>query len=422
VLAGDDASAPGCPPECSGGLNLEWNGKQEAKPELYEGAAPAFGSYTSELELQEGFASGTGLGDKLAAITPQLSEDGMTVAILSTQPNAGPEPNLSEQEIPPANAFVVNMAPGLTRAQAITRLTEWGSLVFKKHPEEDGTIESIAISPDGSRVAFTTRRSYFPLAPPALITPPVSQVKFTQLYEVSLAGGTVALVSQGYNGEPATGNVFGAALSGDGATLALASGAGNLAFGAINKGSDVYVTHEEDSPAVAGAQSITPPPAGPDFEPPWHISATTSDSADGSLIVNVSVPGAGSLTASANASVPTTETVVSHKRHGSGGRSAQIRKVTVIATRQVAHAAVTTKGVELAQFRLTPSSRYRSLTYGKGGLYATITLTFSAHGLPRLTETLQASFVGKQSKPKAKAKTKSANRQSGKQTAKRGRK
>jgi hypothetical protein len=44
------------------------------------------------------------------------------------------------------------------------------------------------------------------------------------------------------------------------------------------------------------------------------------------------------------------------------------------------------------QLRLLASSRYRQLEYGRGGLYATITVTFAAPGHRTLSQTLQASF------------------------------
>jgi hypothetical protein len=78
--------------------------------------------------------------------------------------------------------------------------------------------------------------------------------------------------------------------------------------------------------------------------------------------------------------------------------------VTAIAKRQVARASTSTRGLELVQVQLDPSSRYRSLTNSKGGLYATITVTFTAKGHPPLTQTLQASFETKRTHKQAKPK------------------
>lgn len=404
VLAGDDPSAPSCPPNCSGGLELHW---EQLDLSEYKGAGPAYGSYIANAE--------SGFGSGLSTVTPQLSADGSRVAILSTEPDYEHLPDFGgvttlKAKPPPANVFIVNMTPGLTRAQAITRLTEWGSVDFS-NSGLDGSVNQIAISSDGTRVAFTTERVVFALAPPVLVTPPVNQAETPQLYEANLKAGTLALVSQGYNGEPANhegsfGGVSAVALSRDGRVLALASGSSNLAFGAINEGSDVFVTEEIDSPPITGQQSVTPLPPGPSGEPGWSISATARPSSDGSLLIDVYVPGAGRLAASASASVAATVAVGSHPRgrarsprgkrtsatRGARGARVRSRTVTVIATRQIAHAASATDSEGLLQLRLTPSSRYRSLAYGKDGLYATVTVAFAAPGHRLLTQTLQAGF------------------------------
>jgi len=430
VLAGDDPSAAGCPPECSGGLNLRWINKPEIEEQNYADKyehGPGLGSFTERAYL--GYGEVNSFVDFLDAITPQLSADGQTVALLSTDPNCDvpeggvtcPEhfnwgPGGDKTEVPLANAFVVNMAPGLTRAQSITRLTEWGALPFTEGKNSrytlDGKIESIAISPDGTRVAFVTQRVVFPLAPPTLITPPQSQLKAVaqQLYVANLRAGTLALVSEGYNGELANEPVYSAALSDTGATLALTSAASNLAFGVVSplgtSGSGLYVTHEIEAPVTTGEQNITPAPPGPATVSGWTISATAGRAPGGALALDVAVPGAGSLSASASASVPATLTVSGRTRsgttrtrakhasrsHGKRVPTTRAHKVTAIATRQVARATTATKGVELVRLLLTPTRRYRSLADGRNGLYATITVTFSANGHPPLTQTLQASF------------------------------
>lgn len=323
-----------------------------------------------------------------------MSADGSKVAILSTQPDYGHLPNfgsLPSDKSPTANAFVVDMAPGLTREQAITRLTEWASPNFET-AALDGVVGHIAISADGTRVLFTTSRSAFPLAPPALITAPVSQFEpAVQLYEVNLNAGTLALVSEGYDGEPANiegdnGGIGAAALSADGRVIALASGSSNLAPGSVNDGSGVYFTEEEEVPEQAGQQMVTALPPGPDAEAGWSISATARRGPAGALLIDVSVPGSGRLAASARSLVPIAVAVKGRSR----SRSSRVRKV--IASRQVAHATGRAGAEGLFELRLTPSSAYRSLASTQAGLYTTVVVTFAAPGHRTLTETLQASF------------------------------
>jgi hypothetical protein len=407
VLAGDEEA---CPPSCAGGLDLGWEEQRENSGE--EPLGPQYGSDIDGWHRSFSFEG---------ALTPQLSANGEQVAILSTQPDYGHPPDFGnnqtdKEKTPDTNAFVVSMAPGLTREQAITRLTDWGSPDFS-NTALDGSIGEVAISGDGTRVAFATERNVFALAPPALITAPVSQLEPPQLYEVDLQAGTLALVSEGYNGEPANreegkGGVSAASLSGDGTALTLASGSSNLAYGTVNEGSAVFVTTEQESPAEPGSQSVSPLPPGPAAETAWSISATAGAS-HGALVIDVSVPGAGRLGVSASAPVPVRVPLRAASRkpttrvpsgHASAARA---RMITVIATRQVAHAAVATRNEGLVQLRLLPSGAYRSLAYGRGGLYATISVTFSAPGHHTLTKTLKASFprlyaTRKQSKPPAR--------------------
>jgi WD40-like Beta Propeller Repeat len=402
VLAGDDPSAPDCPPECAGGLDLGWD-QQDLVVTEDTSEAPAYGSFTALADSAHGFHADNGFSTSLDSVTPKLSENGMEVALLSTQPNYGEDPEfglLSQTKPPPANAFVVNMTPGLTRAQAITRLTTWGSVDFTNE-RLDGSIENIAISPDGSRVLLVTRRVAFPLAPPALITPPLSQAAATQLYEANLQAGTLALVTDGYNGEPSSGEVFSGSLSASGLKIALASAAGNLAYGVVNQGSAVFVTEETDSPAVAGVQSITPLPSEPGPTPRWELSATVRPApGGGALLLDVSVPGAGTLSAGASAAVSTTPArrARSHRagRHAKGARAelsaaGRNRTSAVIATREVARASKKVNGPRMIELRLVPAGRYRSLA-DTGRLFATISVTFAAPGHQRLVQILQASF------------------------------
>jgi WD40-like Beta Propeller Repeat len=400
VLAGDDASAPLCPPACPGGLDLEWD-TQGISGNEYTGTAPVYGSYTAKAGSANGFGAGAGLRSPLAAVTPQLSADGMEVALLSTQPNFGEDPDFGQLTAtvpPPANAFVVNMAPGLTRAQAIERLTDWASLDFTNR-ELASPISGIALSGDGSRVLLATERIAFPLAPPALITPTLSQAGVTQLYEVNLLGGTLAMVSFGYDGNPANGEVFGAALNGDGRTLALASGATNLVYGVVNQGSDIYVSEEVHSPTAPGQQSITPLRATASAAIPWSLSVTATPSPDGTLVLYASVPGAGRLSASAVSAVSGTgghpRKALKHRvaRRAAAARRKAGRRRHAGAGSRIASASARAMGAAVLELHLIPAARYDSLLrHSRHGLYTTITVTFSAPGHRPLRKVLRVSF------------------------------
>jgi Tol biopolymer transport system component len=385
VTGGDDPSSP----TGLGPLNLDWNpGGLESTD-----TGPVYGSYIQP----RGFGSSARYRSQLDNVTPQLSANGETVAILSTAPAYGSEPNegaghaVSGEGIP-TNAFVVDMATGLTRSEALTPLTEWATTDFSAGGKAfSGTLEDVALSPNGTRLAFVTTRAVFPLAPPALITPTVSEAAYTQLYEVDLRADTLALVSQGYDDKPANRNIYSPSFSGSGETLAFASEATNLVYGADNAGeSDVFLTSAETPSDVPGQQSVTAlPPAAP-LTPEWLISATVRRGSAGSLLIDVSVPGAGTLNAHASAAVPVRSAGSSSSARRTKGRRGAKVAHTVILTRTVADAHAVTVAPGVVQLRMLPAGRYRPLE--RDGLYSTILLTFTAANHPALVESLQANF------------------------------
>lgn len=394
VTGGDD---PAC--GCAGPFDTAFD------PNHSGGAlGPEYGTYVAP----GGFGGDPLQGQSLDSVTPQLSANGQTVAILSTQPRTGEVSRGLEEELTTstANAYVVNMADGLTRSAALTQLTEWASDDFRDFAST-GAVQSIALSPGGEEVAFTTARIDFPLSPPTLITPALGQADEPQLYVANLAAGTLALVSYGYGGEPANGSVATPSFVADGKTLAFASSATNLVYGAYNRGNEngqpgnVFVISEVMTPLVAGAQMIGAAPTNPSAPQPWELIASTGPGPHGTVLVYVTVPGAGTLKASARAEVPVTVTVTSR---GKSKRARARRRHTVIAARTVASAKATARGAGLIELRLTSASAYRSLVASHDGLYATIRLTFAARGEPTLTKSVQVTFHGKPAKPAKSAK------------------
>lgn len=335
-------------------------------------------------------------------ITPQLSADGQMVAFLSTAPDVGDEPIIpGKNYVLSTNAFVANMASGLSRSQALTRLTGWASNNFNDFAST-GQIENIAISPEGTRVAFSTKRIDFPLSPPALITPALGQVAASQLYVVNLAAGTLALASYGYNGEPANESIVTPSFSADGGPLAFASNATNLVYGAYN--SNVFVMSEISSPAIAGVQQIAPLPTNPSVAPHRELLASAQPGPHGSVLVYVSVPGAGTLKASARAEVPVSVAVASKGKHG------RKSKRTILSLRVVASAKVIATHEDTVELKLTGARAYQSLVESHDGLYATIGLSFATVGEATLTSTVQATFHGTPAKPAKKTEKAKANK------------
>ncbi len=169
IVGGSDD--PEACPSCDGPLIADF------APDLPppDGPDPLAGSFIFVPSLGGGSLQNA---STIEAATPRMSADGRRVAVLSTQPGheerqaAGSGGSIAAT----ANAFVVDMAPGLTRTQALTRLTRWASIRFGQGNENvSGPVTSVAISPDGTRVAFTTNRIVFTQSPPGLVTPPLSQ-------------------------------------------------------------------------------------------------------------------------------------------------------------------------------------------------------------------------------------------------------
>ncbi len=350
-------------------------------------------------------------GLSLDSVTPQLSANGQTVAFLSTQPRTGQVSRGLEEELTrsTANAYVVDMATGLTRTAALTPLTEWGSDDFKD-AASTGAVDDIAISPDGTKVAFTTTRIEFPLSPPALLTPALSQPGAAQLYVANLSAGTLQMISNGYEEQPANGDVASPSFTGSGETLAFASSATNLVYGAYDKGAEgvpgnVFLTSEVNSPTVVGESTISAPPPPAVTSQRWELLLDAGSQRNGTVELYATVPGAGALKAVAKAAVPVSvsakgaKSARRHAKRGKDSRQAAIEarrseaaKHTVLATRTVASASARPAHAGLVELRLSLASAEKALAQSRDGLYATITVTFAAHGDSTLRSTLQATF------------------------------
>jgi Tol biopolymer transport system component len=388
VLGGDDPVGP-CPGGCSGPLDLQWRGEFPPSPNEITGTD------RGSLIAYTGFNGGTiASASSLAGGTPQLSADGFTVAVVSTQPATGEDPvcaTCGSLSLVSTNAYLIDMHPGLGRAQALTRVTEWASNDFSKN-DATAPIDDLAISPDGRRLAFDTLRTEFPFSPPALLTPPLSTVSRSQLYVVDLAAGTMELVSTGYDGQPANGNVVSPSFSADGGPIVFASGATNLAYGAasdISNGSEVFTTTEVQPPNTPGGQVIGPPPPNPILTPAWTLSATVHRIRNGDVVVDAVVPGPGKLRAVADLALPTAPV---RTRSAGGRRGLRAGSTSGAERRRLASADTGSRGGVVAVV-LRPATRYRAMIVRAHGLYAIVTVTFAAPGHRTLRRTFPVEFI-----------------------------
>jgi hypothetical protein len=369
------------------------------------------------------------------SLVPRLSADGYTVAFLAEAPLASVV-GTKLQNVENGDLFVANMHPGLTRTQALRQLTEPAS-ASGGEIAATAPIVDMDISADGTQVAFTTKRTQFPLGSLTDVTAPAAVPGMLELFDVDLADDTLTRVSTGYEGgqseheheefpagvDPYTEAYDGAlspSFSDDGETLAFSSTASNLVYGDGNSpprsedgrlegmeeldGSDAFVvSHVEFQPTVT-PQFISAAPTVAGLAPSRRLSATAVSQPDGEVLLEVEVPGAGTLRANAGAWV-VVGSAHAHARahkdaahkgtaHKGSVRSARTHARVAVATRTVASAAKKTSsstgGLVTLTLRLT--APYRALAGRSSGLSATAELSFSAYGTSTLRESLAITF------------------------------
>jgi hypothetical protein len=361
---------------------------------------------------------------------PQLSADGLTVAFIANAPLVSLGSNFGQGGgNGHGDLYLADMRAGLTRDQALRQLTELAS----GDPTDIATTASVVdlgISSDGSQVAFTTKRTQFPLGSPAYVSAPAAVAGMVELFEVDRSDDTLTRVTGGLQGgasehphaagpageDPYTRAGDGAlapSFSNDGQTLAFSSTASNLVYGdgntpsnqenTIFDGGDAFVVSRVLFGATPAPQYVSGSGDDPSSTPSWRLGVTTLTNPDGSVRLYVEVPGAGTLHARAQGAVLVRSTgpprVSRRARRGRArGRSAR----TTVAIRRVAQAAAVTReaagGVVAITLKLAPS--YRALAVGRGGLSATASLSFTAPGYPVLHQSIPVRFL-RTAKPRA---------------------
>jgi Tol biopolymer transport system component len=326
---------------------------------------------------------------------PQLSADGRTVAFLANARDIASGEQFGQAAVASDDLYIVDMHDGLTRQQALRRLTEIasanGSDVGRVAP-----IVDFGVSPDGSEVAFSTLRTTFPLGSPAYVTAPAGNAGAQELFDVDLANDTLTRVTQGYEGgvsEPAKATVSSPSFSADGNTLAFASTAYNLVYGDGNGASDAFLVKRKRFASAIVQQSVSPAPGNPSIAPDWRLTLSAHSRRDGSVLLEVAVPGAGSLRATARSALRVRTSRARAGRRGRSGRGSS----TAVVTRQVAAAtkAVPAGGSGFASLRLLAAPRYRALAARRGGLSSSIAVTFTAPGHKALRARITVAFVHK---------------------------
>jgi hypothetical protein len=377
-----------------GGADLEveplWRdigaGSAATTKRLLAGAGLNFYFAQSHQISGEGIEGGAVAPVRQAFAPPALSADGSVVATTSNAPTAANTASyqyLDFNALPPADAYVVRVPSAPSAPPQVTPLTATPDFAARD-AIIDG-IQNVAISPDGTRVAFNTRRASFAVPAPTLISPPVSEGAFSYTYDANLALGTLQRVTSTYDSAAPNGEPGLLSFAGDNRSLALTSSAANLIYGdATSPGvSQVYSVQElplaeQPTPTVIGA----PPTVAP-VSPAWNLAVNAAAQRDGSVLVTAQTPGAGKLVIMALAQLPGPAGRKAGKSTARRkGRQARVRLVT----QTVARAQERIGDASSLSLRLRAAARDSSLIASRLGLYVVLSVDFAAPGHPTLSK------------------------------------
>ncbi|HEY2181676.1 MAG TPA: hypothetical protein VGH09_08405 [Solirubrobacteraceae bacterium] len=362
-------------------------------------ADPCQGPFETE-GGREGSATGLWTGGTSFDYLPRLSANGMIVALLANAREIASGEELSAAQRSD-DLYVVNMSDGLTREAATRRLTE---IAGASSGNGTSPIVDLGVSPGGDQIALSSERSFFPLGSPTYVSPPAGAAGAVELYDVDLEDDTLTRVTQGFEGGPSEGPVGSGhepsftgspSFTTDGNLLAFSSNSTNLVYGDGNKNSDAFVVDRRVFTSESPVSEISGAPVSPALAPAWQLQATALSRRDGTVLLEVLVPGAGTLRAGARGAVRVATSVRSasvgagRKRRASHAGRARV----TVQTRTVASALKRPGEASLFPVTLKLARAYSALASARGGFSANVALSFSATGHPVLHDTLAVSFV-----------------------------
>jgi hypothetical protein len=326
---------------------------------------------------------------------PSMSADGNVVAFLANAREiaSGEELNAAEDS---SDLYVVNMSNGLTRVEATRRLTELAG-GSKGNEARNAPIIDFGVSPDGSQLAFSTKRTVFPLGSPTFISAPAAVAGAPELYDVDLADDTLTRVTHGFAGELSESEskptfTESPSFDGDGNLLAFSSTSDNLVYGDGNNGGDAFVIARKQFETLPGGSQISAAPPNAPLAPSWALGATALSRRDGTVLLEVLVPGAGTLRATAQSDVRIrVKQRAKSKRRGHAGSAGRAR--TTVATRVVASTYKSPSAVGIIAVTLKLGRSYSSLASARGGLSSSVRLTFTAAAHAELKQSVEVTFV-----------------------------
>jgi Tol biopolymer transport system component len=347
--------------------------------------------------------------------TPSLSANGYTVAFLtgsSLRPNT-----LKADDL---DVFVTSMAPGVTRKAGTRELT---LAVNNAQGDGNAPITSLALSADGSRIAFVSQRNAFVLSEPAPTGSFSKLAEQSELYVIDLPANTLERAVIGLEGaEPNGATLADPTLSEDGSTLAFVSSASNLIFGDANGFADAFTATFQTPGGTAAAPAGVNAGVGgfslSGISSP-ELGVSVKRAKDGGITLLVETPGAGKLTAQARGSIPKTKSAKTAKKASASSAVAQASTVKKTAKKKaakkkasppalLASGSVTAPAEGTATLTLQISAKYVKDLQRAGKLNASIVIDFAPTNPSEstLTDEVSATFVTTSSAKKSSAKVK----------------
>jgi Tol biopolymer transport system component len=349
----------------------------------------------------------------ISSQAPGLSANGDAVAFLT---GSALRPTVIKPDS--LDLFLTSMAPGVTRKAGTRELT---LAVNGAQGDGNASITSLALSPDGTHIAFVTQRNAFVLSEPAPTGSFSTTGEQSELNLVDLTTDTLERAVVGLEGSEPNGQTLNnPTLSQDGSTVAFVSSASNLIFGDANGFADAFAATLQ-----APGGTAAPPPGVNAGSGGFSFSAIASPelgvsvkrAKNGGVILLVETPGPGKLTARARGSIPKAASAKTAEQAGASGVGARASRARSKPKKKrapppvlLASASATAHSEGTTTLTLQLSSKYVKDLQSVGKLEADITIDFTpaTPSDPTLSDEVSATFVSaspaKKSFGKGKAK------------------
>jgi Tol biopolymer transport system component len=345
----------------------------------------------------------------ISSQAPGLSADGHTVAFLA---GSALRPDFLKPDS--LDLFLTSMAPGVTRKSGTRELT---LAVNGARGDGNASITSLAMSSDGSHIAFVSQRNAFVLNEPVATGTFSTTGQQSEIDVIDLKTNTLERAVVGLEGaEPNGSTANNPTLSEDGSTLALVSSASNLIFGDANKASDAFTASFQVPGGTASPSANVNAGSGgfalTALSAP-ELGVSVKRAKDGGITLLVETPGPGRLTARARGSIPKATSAKRAKKARASSAVAHVSRAKPKKKKApppvlLASASVAARSEGTTTLTLHISARYVKDLKRAGQLKANVTIAFTPPPpAEALSDEVSATFVTasratKQSKGKTK--------------------